>query len=211
MPAWFINSGMLYRQAKEAALQASLAGPKAQSQARIAVVFAFIALEAFINELSDFANETPTDSALSALGSRMKDLNDARASMSERFHFARWILSKEPFDKSQQPYQDFLLLTKLRNTIIHLPPDRAPSDPSEPRIDSLKFLETLRQKGLVRDSPDAVASFLAEISTPEMARWACDTAAAMVRSIVEVLPALADVQDAPQVPIRFLFAKEFDL
>lgn len=199
---------MLYRQAKEAALQASLAGPKAQSEARIAVVFAFIALEAFINELSDFANEAPADSSLSALGSLMKDLNAARASIGERFQFARWILSKEPFDKSQQPYQDFLLLAKLRNTIIHLPPDQTHSDASEPRIDSLKFLETLRQKGLIGESRDAVASFLAEISTPEMARWACDTTAAMVRSIVEVLPALADV---PQVPIRFLFAKEFSL
>jgi len=208
MPAWFINSGMLYRQAKEAALQASLAGPKAQSEARIAVVFAFIALEAFINELSDFANEAHADPSLSALGSLMKDLNAARTSISERFQFARWILSKEPFDKGQQPYQDFLLLAKLRNAIIHLPPDKTPSDPSEPRIDSLTFLETLRQKGLIGESRDAVASFLAEISTPEMARWACDTTAAMVRSIVEVLPALSDV---PHVPIRFLFAKEFGL
>jgi len=208
MPAWFINSGMIYRQAKEAAVQASLAGPKAQSEARIAVVFAFIALETFINELSDFVNETPSDSSLSALGSLMKDLNSARASIGERFQFARWILAKEPFDKDQQPYQDFLMLTKLRNTILHVPPDRTPSDPSEPRIDSLKFLETLRQKGLIGDSRDAVASFLAEISTPEMARWACDTTAAMVRSIVEVLPSLADV---PHVPIRFLFAKEFGL
>jgi len=208
MPAWFINSGMIYRQAKEAAVQASLAGPKAKSEARIAVVFAFIALETFINELSDFVNETPSDSSLSALGSLMKDLNSARASIGERFQFARWILAKEPFDKDQQPYQDFLMLTKLRNTILHVPPDRTPSDPSEPRIDSLKFLETLRQKGLIGDSRDAVASFLAEISTPEMARWACDTTAAMVRSIVEVLPSLADV---PHVPIRFLFAKEFGL
>jgi hypothetical protein len=111
------------------------------------------------------------------------------------------------FDKGQQPYQDFLLLAKLRDAIIHLPSDK-PSDPSESRIDSLKFLETLRKKGLIGESRDAVASFLAEISTPEMARWACDTTAAMVRSIVEVLPALGDV---PHVPIRFLFAKEFGL
>jgi hypothetical protein len=211
MPAWFINSGTLYRQAKGAAVQASLAGPNAQSEARIAVVFAFIALEAFINELSDFANETPADASLATFGSLMKDLNDARAPLNVRFQFAKWILSKEAFDTSQQPYQDFLLLIRLRNTIIHLPPDKAPSDTSEPPIDSLKFLETLRQRGLTRGSRDAVASFLAEISTPEMARWACDTTAAIVRSIVEVLPALADVPDSPHVPIRFLFAKEFGL
>jgi len=206
MPAWFINSGMLYRQAREAASRASTAGPRAPSEARIAVVFAFIAMEAFINELSDFANETSGDISLAAFGSLMKDLNDARASISVRFQFAKWILSREPFEKGRQPYHDFQLFIQLRNTIIHLPPDDASADPSEPAtIDSLKFLENLRQKGLTRDSHDAVASFLAEISTPEMARWACDTAAAMVRSIVEVLPAL------PDSPVRFLFAKEFGL
>jgi len=211
MPAWFINSGTLYRQARGAASQASLAGSKAQGDARIAVVFAFIALEAFINELADFANETPADTPLAIFGSRMKDLNDAGASIGVRFQLAKWILSKEPFDTEGQPYQDFQLLIQLRNTIVHLPPDKTARDSSQPLVDSLKFLEALRQKGLARDSHDAVASFLAEVSTPEMARWACDTAAAMVRSIVEVLPALADVPDVPNTPIRFLFAKEFGL
>jgi hypothetical protein len=209
MPAWFINSGGFYRQAREAASRASLVGPRAQSEALIAVVFAFIALEAFINELSDFASETPPDSSMAVLGSLMRDLNESRASIGVRFQFAKWILSKEPFDKGGQPYQDFQLLIKLRNTIIHLPPDGAPV-PSEAPIDPLKFLETLRQKGLTRDFHGAAASFLAEISTPEMARWACDTTAAMVRSILEVLPALADLPSV-SVPIRFLFAKEFGL
>jgi hypothetical protein len=210
MPAWYINSGGFYRQAREAASRASLAGHKAQSEALIAVVFAFIALEAFINELSDFANETPADSPLAAFGSLMKDLNNSRASIGVRFQLAKWILSKEPFDKGQQPYQDFQLLIRLRNTIIHLPPDKAAGDPPELPTDPLKFLDALRQKGLTHDSRDAVASFLAEIATPEMARWACDTTAAMVRSILEVLPVLADVPDV-HVPIRFLFAKEFGL
>ena len=210
MPAWFINSGGLYRQAREASTRASLGGPKAQSEALIAVVFAFMTLEAFINELADFANENPPDSSLAAFGSLINDLNDSReASISMRFQFARWILSKEPFDKGGQPYQDFQLLIKLRNTIIHRPPNRALVGLAESSTDSLKFLETLRQKGLTREHHGATASFLAEISTPEMATWACDTTAAMVRSILEVLPA----PDLPgvSVPIRFLFAKEFGL
>jgi hypothetical protein len=210
MPAWFINSGGLYRQAREAATRASLAGLKAQSEALVAVVFAFLTLEAFINELADFAIETPPDSSLAAFGSLIKDLNDSRASISARFQSARWILSKEPFDEGGQPYQDFQLLIKLRNTIIHLTPEKAPAEPTEPPIDSLNFLETLRQKRLTREPHGAAASFLREIATPEMASWACDTTAAMVRSILEVLPPPADLPDV-SVPIRFLFAKEFGL
>lgn len=205
MPGWFINSGMLYQQAREAATQASTAQTvKAKNDAALnAIVFAFIALESFMNELSDFAGEGTMGPSLAIFSSLMEDLEQAKASIEVRFQFAKWILSKESYDKGKVPYQDFALLVKLRNAIIHLRADKTLTGPGNDVPQPPKFLETLRQKGLVQEYPSNVAaSFLTKISTPQMARWACDTVVAMVKSIVDVLP---------HTSIRLTFQKVFGL
>jgi hypothetical protein len=169
------------------------------------VVFSAAALETFINELSeiprgmesyfdkerpDLPSPGPPAPSLVSFAAIMEDLDNSRASLESKFLFARLILGGTTFDKGRQPYQDFKLLIDLRNEIVHGGSDKVQLNPETGQVrwqNSSRVMRGLESRGLVQKA-SIQNSWLATISSPAVAHWACNAAAAMAQSILEVVP-----------------------
>jgi hypothetical protein len=119
-----------------------------------------------------------------------KEIEESRGSLELKYR-ARWIFAGEAFDRSAAPYQDFALLTALRNALIHYKlVDKFYATEDGPlRMEIPKIVEQLRSKNVLADSPSHVgAPWISRITTPAMARWACLSSAAMIKEIVEIAP-----------------------
>ena len=85
--------------------------------------------------------------------------------------------------RDQQPYQDFVLLTKVRNELVHYKMGWAP-----------KFVRILAQRGIAfRVEPEAekVGGGIAwghRLSTTEGIRWAHNTAVEVVQAMARLFP-----------------------
>ena len=98
---------------------------------------------------------------------------------------------RRSFRQVGSPYQDFALLNAVRNALIHYKlVDKIYTDTDGVvKMEIPKIVEQLRSKNVLADFPsDIGTSWLARITTPDMARWSCLSAAAMVREIAEIAP-----------------------
>lgn len=168
-------------------------------EALTSIVFATAALEAFINELADFANEPlysePLDPTFAAFAGLMEELEKSRASTLSKFWFGKWSLSATSYDKGAQPYQDLALLLDLRNALVH-PKflDRLDQESDEMpgytrSVDPPTVITKLESKCILAETPSGSAlTWIALITTKATARWACNTSSAIVLSFLEALP-----------------------
>lgn len=90
-------------------------------EALTSIVFATVALEAFINELADFPAEFPDsiEPVIATFAGLMQELEKSRASIASKFWLGRWVFASTPYDKGKEPYQSFGLLIELRNALVH--------------------------------------------------------------------------------------------
>ncbi len=161
-----------------------------------AIVFSAIALEAFINEVAEYAAMSATDGspAIGNFAALAREVEEAHGSIRLKFLLASAVLGGRAYDRGIQPYQDFALLVAVRNAIVHhKPEDRIQGQEEDEEIGNSvvprKLTEQLRGRHLIEVNLINQASFLQLIATPKMAAWACDTAANMVRSLVDTFPA----------------------
>jgi hypothetical protein len=116
-------------------------------------------------------------------------------------------LTGMPFEKGHPPYQHFKLLVDLRNDLIHYKPQektvlvdpakgtlRSTCAPILRKLEPLQILanhpaEARHPRPAAGETPREVdVSWLWRISTRGTARWACNTAAAMVHAVKEMVP-----------------------
>src|SRR5882762_8714497 len=94
--------------------------------ALVSIVVAAISLEAFINEFGGtaaiHATLEGTPGWVNALAAVLDEAENNRASITSKFQLAMLTISGKPFDRSAAPFQDFDLLMRLRNEIVHLKP-----------------------------------------------------------------------------------------
>ncbi len=109
---------------------ATAEGKANDSQSIVAVVMAAATLEAFITDLVGLIEFTlkPTQKLLGELASELKGLEESRKPIAEKYEAAKEIISTVPFDKDQSPYQDFHLLLRIRNQLMHPKVDLIHSD-----------------------------------------------------------------------------------
>jgi hypothetical protein len=160
--------------------------------ALVAVMFAAATLEAFINEIALFAKlRTDGPPVLSVLATLLEELEEAQGHMRAKYQLARGVLTGAGFDRGTKPFQDFELLVRLRNEIVHMKAQLGliPVGPSTPnpklggvatRLQSLKLLAEYET--------DTQATWVHMASTRATAEWACKTARAMVSATVDSLP-----------------------
>lgn len=186
--AHFLNSGILFRvavSAYERTESASSEKAGGQNDALVSILFSAATLEAFVNELALMAK---VDSVLcgykpyQSIASILNETEDSHGSIRLKFLLSRVILGGETYDKGAQPYQDFDTLFSIRDAIVHLKPEKLNEDPK-------KILQRLRAKGICMDDEPGVAqSWLAQITTRAVARWACNIVVDMVDSLKACLP-----------------------
>lgn len=126
-PTRMLEAGVLFGVAIDA-IRAIKVHPRqgGQRSALVSIVFSVIALESFVNEMTEHAqNMAVTQPAeVGVFAQMMDEADDDHASLDFRLRLAHWILTGRIMDKGSQPYQDFALLISLRNDLVHTRPNK---------------------------------------------------------------------------------------
>jgi hypothetical protein len=207
---YFLNSGVLYlvaKQAYERTKSAPSDTAKNQTDALTAVLFAAATLEAFIMELALKAEAGTrlfrTPSPVGCLAGVLNEIESSHGSVELKYLMAKAILSGQPYEKGRQPYQDFQLLFDIRNAIVHHKPEKITQNPH-------KIVAGLASRGLCEhETPQVKSSWLHQITTRAVARWACNVVRDMVASLREHFPKDSEKSLNPFMLMAFS-SKSFD-
>lgn len=165
---------------------ASKADPRkgGQKSALVSIVFSVIALESFINEMTEHAhNMSPTQPVEVALFAQMMgDADEGHANLGFRVRLAQWILTGKIMGRGIQRYQDFALLIGLRNDLVHTRPNELFTYGVTTNEDVHdKMLKRFRAKNILAGEDSASWTHL--VQTRAVAEWSARTVAAVVKEI----------------------------
>ena len=189
--------GTLYIAAADAYRRCEAAAPTPRTYFQsydpfVAVVFAAAAFEGFINDAIEAAlprppvNHGPLCTQFATIG---KHLRERYAKTEEKLDLAHVVFAGKPFDRGMCPHQDWALLARLRNKLLHMRPEgyfEYGDDMTQGELVCPKVIEGLRTKNILDDSGTQCASWHPLIQTVAVARWACDVAADMVDALLGV-------------------------
>jgi hypothetical protein len=108
----------------------------------------------------------------------IQEVEAARGSVALKYQVAKLALSGVVYEKGAQPYQDFDLLFKLRNAIVHMDAEPVTATPHK----TIRLID----KKLCRPlGADEEVNWVQHIATPATGIWACNSALLMVLSLCE--------------------------
>lgn len=163
--------------------------------ALVSIVFSIAAIESFINDLQMlaqfFCSHKKTPGVLMILANVLDELEESHASIPIKYQMARIILIGEAFNKGEQPFQDFTLLLKLRNALVHAGPDRVveigPNKFQPNKYHGL--ISQLADRGLCDNPTQPLSPWTDYIdSSPKVARWSYNSALAMTQALFSCIP-----------------------
>jgi hypothetical protein len=184
--ATFFNSGKLILIAREAYRRIPATVHEHdpdKHDAVVAILFSAAAIEAFIADISVLFLRIPTKHAkLQTLAKVLVTAEDSKATVRLKFQMAKAILGGETYDQSVAPWQDFHLLFKLRDAIVHAKPEDVTDKPN-------RLVAGLAAMQLCKPPSATVAeSWLGQVSTRAVARWACNCGVDMSNSLFDSVP-----------------------
>ncbi|WP_329000871.1 hypothetical protein OHA18_41380 [Kribbella sp. NBC_00709] len=214
---WF-SYLMIAREAHERAVAWREDSPSVVSgDGLVAVVFAALSVEAFINELTEMAARStslspPTENGvMTDLGRTLSEIEDAKGPVELKYQMAFKILSGTTLSPGEQPYQDFKKLVQLRNDLVHLrhrdrTDDAGYVSPMSGVVRDLQQRRITLTRGRMPGDVPGGTSWLDELRSPEIAAWACRAAASIITTLGEMLPDDEDLgiafvkQQVSQIP-----------
>ena len=174
-------------------------------EALVSNVLGAISLEAFINEFGGTAAIHATLEGapgwVTTLAEVLGEAENNRATITSKFQLAMLVVSGRPFNRSAAPFQDFDLLVRLRNEIVHLKPYETVEETQEGDLITREpsIIKRLAGTGALGIHPlleEAVSAgravssnWIDHVSTKAMSRWACNSAAGIVKGLINALPA----------------------
>jgi hypothetical protein len=193
------SSGHLFFIAKEAYNRTTLGAKSDQDPGKVdaivAIIFSAISLEAFINELTEIAsNKNYKDyfsESVQSFAEVLSSVEESRGSTQLKYMLTNQMFTGSVYKKGQQPYQDFLSLFKLRDSLVHLKPQSEHKDTLSgitKNTNKPKVVEGLPKNLLAKFEDGVSSNWISSISTRAMARWACNTSSQMVNSVLTTIP-----------------------
>jgi hypothetical protein len=190
--------GIAKRAVKSIPPGAVIADDKVRDSNLVAIVFAALAVEGFLNELAtlDWSSEqrpslVDLDDRLKALRRVLSLADDHNVQPVVTLLLAHEILGR-PIDRGDSPFQEYFLLKQLRDSIVHARPSTVTvlaSTPVEFQSSRDKVLRALQSRGLLSSDPAKKGQpFLEWLNSPSLGRWAVLTATAIVSATLEALP-----------------------
>ena len=157
-----------------------------QMDALVSVVFSVCTLEALAMDLqlyaTPFGPEAVVPHSIRELADILDEAEESKGSVTLKYLLAKAVLPGEPFDKGAKPFQDFALLVRLRNDVVHMKPHVIKEEPT-------KIVAQLAQRDLCHPWDHMqVSSWVASVSTRAIARWACNVVVDMVEVIGKAIP-----------------------
>jgi hypothetical protein len=167
------------------------------SESILTIILSAIAVESFINELTEFAsNPSFTEnepSGIKVLGAILSDLEEQKSQIGAKIQLTYYILTRQQLKVGELPYQDFALLISIRNALVHKKPEKfhyLDSESSEPEFEPHKFIKSLSERKVIElPSKAEVPQWYAHIHNPEVARWSYNIAVQMIKLIIDIVPA----------------------
>ena len=159
-----------------------------RDQAIVAVLFASAAVEGCINDIMDFSGFISDEPETRMLHDLLVEAEQQRAQIALKLQIIGAVLRRTPLKRGEQLYQDFELLFRLRNSLVHMRPDRGESDLFSHKRKSHKPSDDLISRGVIRkkDAEDAT-NWLDLISTYDVAQWAYDAAVRIALDIFAMI------------------------
>jgi hypothetical protein len=194
-----LETGTLFGIAVEAAREIK-AVPRAGAQraALISIVFSVVALESFLNEITAQAQQMAVHQP-SVAGSEavlfaqiMGDAEESHARLESKLTLAKWILSGQSLNRGGQPYQDLVLLMRLRNDLVHTKPNKLfewGKTTNEEAHGTL--IAKFKDKHVLADGMPT-GSWTSLVQTKAVAEWSCRTAANVVGDLCSGVGAQSD-------------------
>ena len=168
--------------------------PKGVSVGLTAIVFATVSLEALINEVTELAaleiaEQENSDPELLSFVEVIDEIERSRGSTRLKFLLASSVLGGATYEKGSNPYQDYALLTSLRDALVHLKPTKLMAEEGKTRIGVEGVFKELQSRGLVSSlPPNQIAPLVDLVATPRVAHWALSAASAMALSFISMFP-----------------------
>ncbi|HJV51412.1 MAG TPA: hypothetical protein VJ652_08135 [Noviherbaspirillum sp.] len=185
----------MLRIARRAAKNAS----KVRDDVIVSIMFSVACIEGFVNEVThdveDGAATAPGLERLDILRDCIAHLKFEYASILDRIQMIRKLSTGSEFQKGLPPYQDAVLLVKIRNALVHIRPDvvrtyglDGQNARGMDRIENL--LQQLEARKLISPvSSRHSRSWLQLIGTKKVAEWAVATATNLVVELATGLDA----------------------
>jgi hypothetical protein len=201
------NAGPVFAVAKDAAARMTARHPDAQgsrNDALIAIVFSAAALETFINEAAGLAEQAfaggsgdriiEEHPSVDQFAKRCAKIESEQGSTARKFQAASTSFTEKTYPEKADPFCDFLLLMSVRNGIMH-GKDEDPTIYLNMSTEPPQIARQLRARGVVLgiepalDSEHlAIGPYVAWLEHRDVARWACNSAVAIVQSFLKMVP-----------------------
>jgi len=162
-----------------------------QLLALVSTTFSAAAVEAFLNEAakmaSDFASLPSEPQAVRLFAECMVEAEDNHTSLPSKFALANWILVGTKLNKGVQPYQDFDLLVRLRNRVMHFKGNQRFEQNVTAEEFHRELIQSFGNKQILAEDMEP-GSWLHAIETKAVAEWSCRTAAKVVVDFASKAP-----------------------
>jgi hypothetical protein len=191
--SWVFDAGMLFNVACEHA-QLIEASPREgnQKSALVSIVFSVLTLEAFLNELAEYAHDTDISKpeVIDTLADFLIDAERSNASLETKLTVGNWILTGARFKRGEQPFQDFALLVRLRNDLVHFKANARFEDGVPTGRMHANLIDKFRDKKILAENLKVdELSWSRLVQTKAVAEWSCKTVARMVTDLCNKIPA----------------------
>jgi hypothetical protein len=188
----FFEAGRLFNVALQAAKSIKADDPRAGGQlpALTSIVFSVISLEAFLNEMTESAEDNATmdyeSEAAGVFAHMMRDIETA--SLETKFIMSSWVFTGKSLSRATQPFQDFASLIALRNQLVHFKPSEIVAGPIVKTEEvNKKRLKKLESKNILAPAMYQ-GSWVYHATTKAVAEWSCKTASEMVADFATKVP-----------------------
>jgi hypothetical protein len=188
----FFEAGMLFNVALQAAKSIKVDDPRAGGQlpALTSIVFSVISLEAFLNEMTESAEDNATmdyePEAVGIFAHLMQDMETA--SLENKFIMSSWVLTGRSLSRGAQPFQDFASLIALRNQLVHFKPSEIVGGPIVNTEEvNKKRLKKLESKNILAPAMYQ-GSWVYHATTKAVAVWSCKSASDVVADFAGKVP-----------------------
>lgn len=210
---YVFSAGRLFAiaiRAYQRTVEENINAEETMAHAMTAVLLACAALEGYINETATHIHETVTricndprietvPELVRTFAKTLDEIERSHSSTCCKYLKGLEILTGEPFNKGQRPYQDFDLLFSIRDCLMHHKLEEISNGPHE-------IVKCLRSRKLCTEEGDVKQSWHERVFTPATAKWACNTAVDMINSIQAALSIAFMDKDKriPPTPLSFL-------
>lgn len=155
-----------------------------RDQATVAILFSAAAIESCINDILEFSKFIDDDPRMESLHALLYEAEEQHARVGLKLQIICAVLRNAPLKRGERLYQDFELLFQLRNSVVHMRPDRGESDFFTHKRKQHKPSQTLIARGIISGKDaESASTWLDIVCSQAVAKWAYQAA---VRVALEI-------------------------